>query len=191
MKWPQAIDTKLSSLSSSPLYPESLTLNPSLRTALSGVEKQSTSDPVTFIVVRKLADQAVDPMVTDLAQTGFPHAHLLGALRGWRDHPSGMRTTSDILLRFAAGYYRESEHHSTRMVGAALSSAAYLVSRTYSIDYQDPIHPDTLPLKSDLADMAGMFAVVSRVHADECGPERNQAVVEALAQTITQITTTV
>jgi len=190
MTWPEAIDTKLSTLSNSALYPDNLTLNQSLRTALSGVERQSTSDTLTFYVVRMMTDTAIDPMVTDLAHTGHPHAHLLGAFRGWRDHPHMVHATSDILLRFAGGYYRESEHYSTNMVGAALSSAAYMMTRAYPIDYESPIRPrpETLPLKSDLADMAGMFAVVSQVHATECGPEKNQAAVEALAQTITQIT---
>jgi hypothetical protein len=189
--WHEYIDSTLLTLSRTPTYPDNLTLDDSLRTALTGVEAQWTSDPVASRAAKAMTDCALDPMLTDLAEGGrYPMIKHLDILRGWRDHPSALYVACHDIVYISSGYYRE-RGEQTHDVASALSSAAFMIRHTYPIDYENPIRPrrDKEPCPAHMQDMVGMFAVVSHVHAAECGPEKNQRAVTELAENITLITT--
>lgn len=113
----------------------------------------------------------------------------LGILRGWRDHPPALYVACHDIVYLSSGYYGELSEQ-TRDVSSALSAATFMIRHTYPIDYDSPTNPrpESKHNPGHMQDMVGMFAVVSHVHANECGPEKNQAAIAELAETITLIT---
>jgi len=190
MSWHQDIDASLAEFSARPRNPDNLAISEPLREALLTVEESLTADPVTLRVVQAMADCAIEPMVTDLAETGHPYLDQLVVLRNWSECPPFYRAGAHSTLTRVATYYRfPGGVEASQGIWGALSMAASLMERAYPIDYTDR-RLVTSPIRGNMLHVVNLFAVTSHVHTVECGEDKNQAAVEALAQTITRITAT-